>query len=452
MIDTLKEPKTSRAPSDADGQRPDAVLNAFAGHDSGKWPAWLKTNRATAQARAAQLGFPHTRLEEWRFTNPASIFQLPLHPAERASATISREEIERLSFGLDTYRLVFVDGHFSLGLSSLPEKGNDLRAGNLQGELAANSSLLEKHLAKHAEIDANFFAAFNTAFFQDGAFVSIPAGKTADKPVHLLFIGQSAQPGATILPRNLIFAGRAASVKIIESHVSLSDASRVENTVTELVLEEGAQIEHCQLQLASERAFYVATIQGVQARNSQWTSHSIAIGSRLARNQIQTLFNGEGATAILNGLYMADGEQLIDHHTVVDHAKPHCESHEFYHGILGGRAHGVFNGKIFVRKDAQKTNAKQTNRNLLLSDTAVIDTKPQLEIFADDVKCTHGATVGQLNDEAVFYLQARGIGQEQARQMLIRAFAGGVVERISIEPLRAHLDEILAQRFQRGQK
>jgi Fe-S cluster assembly protein SufD len=452
MIDTLKEPTTIRARPDADGQGAGAVLEAFGKLDSGRLPAWLRAIRASARARAAQLGFPTIRLEEWKFTNPAALFQLPLHPAEKTGAAVTRADIERFSFGLDAYRLVFMDGHFCPELCRLPEKGNDLRLGNLQAELAANAPLMEKHLTRHADSEANFFTALNTAFFQDGAFLFIPAGKTADKPVHLLFIGQSEKPGATALPRNLILAERAAAVKIIESHVSLTDAPRLENTVTELVLEADAQVEHCQLQQASERSFSVATIQAVQGRASQWTSHSIAIGSRLARNQIQTLLNDEGASAILNGLYMGDGEQLIDHHTVVDHAKPHCESHEFYHGILAGRAHGVFNGKIFVRQDAQKTNAKQTNRNLLLSDSAVIDTKPQLEILADDVKCTHGATVGQLNDEAVFYLQSRGIGREEARQMLVQAFAGGVIERIGIEPVRAQLDGMLAQRFRRGQK
>ena len=243
----------------------------------------------------------------------------------------------------------------------------------------------------------------------------------------MLFIGASEQAGATALPRNLILAQRGARLKVIESYVSLSDAARVTNTVTELALEEGAEVEHCKVQQESGRAFHIATIQAMQAKDSRWTSHSIATGLRLARNQIQTLLNAEGAEAILNGLYLGDAEQLIDHHTVVDHARAHCESHEFYHGILAGRAHGVFNGKIFVRQDAQKTNAKQTNRNLLLSDNAVIDTKPQLEIFADDVKCTHGAVVGQLSDEAVFYLRSRGIGVEHARRMLIQAFASDVI-------------------------
>jgi len=451
MIDTLKQPKTSPAServatvsTGSDEERVKSALAAFAKADAGSHPAWLQSIRNSARAQAAQLGFPTTRQEEWKFTNMAPILQLPLHPAENVGAKITRKDIERFTFGLDCYLLVFVDGHLCADLCSLPKDGNDLQLGNLK----INSPEVEKHLACHADCGENFFTAFNTAFFQDGAFVSMAEGKTADKPVHLLFIGASEQSGATALPRTLIVAQRGAQVKVIESHVSLADAARVTNAVTELVLGPEAQVEHCKLQQESERAFHIATIQAVQGKDSRWTSHSIAMGARLARNQIQTLFDAEGAEAILNGLYLGHAEQLVDHHTVVDHAKPHCDSHEFYHGILADRAHGIFNGKIFVRQDAQKTNAKQTNRNLLLSDNAVIDTKPQLEIYADDVKCTHGAAIGQLNDEAIFYLQARGIGEDLARRMLIQAFASDVVERIGIEPVRAELEQLLATRFE----
>jgi Fe-S cluster assembly protein SufD len=454
MIDTLNQPKAGPAPeragvapADSDQQRVQIVLDSFARADSSAFPPWLRTLRGAARARAGRMGFPTTRQEEWRFTNMAPVLQLPLHPAEKTGPALTRQDIARFAFGLDAHRLVFVDGHFCADLCSLPEEGNGLQLGNLLGQLAGDCPDVEQNLARHAPSDANFFTALNTAFFRDGAFVSIAAGKTAAKPVHLLFIGASEQAGATALSRNLILAQRGARLKVIESHVSLSDAARVTNTVTELVLGPGADVEHCKVQQESGRAFHIAAIQAVQAADSRWISHSIATGSRLARNQIQTLLNAGGAAAILNGLYLGDAEQLIDHHTVVDHARAHCESHEFYHGILAGRAHGVFNGKIFVRQDAQKTNAKQTNRNLLLSDNAVIDTKPQLEIFADDVKCTHGAAIGQLSDEAVFYLRSRGIGAEQARRILIQAFASDVIERIGIEPVRAGLEQMLAERF-----
>jgi Fe-S cluster assembly protein SufD len=449
MIDTLKEPaaeliheRTAAAPT-ADAERVKSMLAAFARTDSADHPAWLRAIREEARTRAAHLGFPTTRHEEYKYTNLTPILQLPLHAAEKPKASLTAKDIEKFGHGLDCYQLVFVDGHYSAELSKLPGAGNDLKLGTLK----SNSSEIEKHLAQHADVDANFFTAVNTAYFQDGAFVFLGAGKTADKPVHLLFVGASTQAGAATFPRVLIVAQRAAQMKVIESHVSLADAARVNFAVTELVLAADAQVEHCKLQQDSEQAFHIATVQAVQEKGSLWTSHSIATGSKTARNQVQTLFDEEGGSAILNGLYLGHGEQLIDHHTVVDHAKPHCESHEFYHGILADRSRGVFNGKIFVRKDAQKTNAKQTNRNLLLSDNASIDTKPQLEIYADDVKCTHGAAIGQLNEEAIFYLRARGIGEDLARKMLIQAFAADVVERISIEPVRAELERMLMERF-----
>jgi Fe-S cluster assembly protein SufD len=438
MIDTLNEPKAT----------PVAALEAFAGIVAKEAAPWLRAIREEASAKAAELGFPTTHDEEWKFTNVAPLLQLSLEPAANSSPDLAPEAIARFSYGLDCHRLVFVDGRFSAKLSSLPKEHADLQLGGLAAQIKGNSPEVAKHLTAHARFDANFFTALNTAFFQDGAFISIAAGKTADKPVHLLFIGASEQAGATSFPRVLILAEKGAGLKVIESHVSLADAPRVTCAVTELVLGANARVEHCKVQQDSERAFHIATVQAVLAKDSRWTSHSIAIGARIARNQVQALFDAEGGEAILNGLFLGHADQLIDHHTVVDHAKPHCESHEFYHGILDGRSHGVFNGKIFVRQDAQKTNAKQTSRNLLLSDNAVMDTKPQLEIFADDVKCTHGAAIGQLSDEAVFYLRARGIGEGLARRMLIQAFASDVVERIGIEPVRAELEQMLVKRFE----
>jgi Fe-S cluster assembly protein SufD len=405
--------------------------------------AWLKPVREAALERARMLGFPTIKHEEWRFTNMAPLLQLPLHPAKDPVRLVSHEDIKPFTFGLEGPRLVFVDGYFSAALSA-KGKTNGARIGNL---LAEKSPELENHLGHYAGAKSEFFAALNTAFFHDGAFVSVPAGSAIDQSIHFLFIATGEDEGAVVQSRNLVLAAPGSSVKILESYVSLGGAAQVTNAVTELVLGEGARVEHCRLQDENLRAFHIANVQAQQAKDSHWLSHSVAVGGRLARNHVNTVLGGAGAEGVLNGLYLGRGEQLIDHHTVVDHAQPHCESHEFYHGILADRSHGVFNGKIFVRKDAQKTNAKQTNRNLLLSDNAAIDTKPQLEIFADDVKCTHGATIGQLSEEALFYLQARGIGLENARRMLIRAFANDMVERIKLEPVRAALEEMLTQRF-----
>lgn len=440
MMDTLTEPKSDAATAYA----------AFASIAETEPAAWLRAIRGQARNRAAELGFPTIKDEEWRFTNVAPIQQLKLEPAKNSSPEISARDVARFKFDLDCYQLVFVDGRFCRPLSVLPKNGGDLTAGSLAEAIQAKSADVEKHLTAHAHFDANFFTALNTAYFEDGAYVSIATGKTADKPVHLLFVGASEQAGATSFPRALILAPKGAELKVIESHVSLADEPRFTNAVTELVLGPNARVEHCKIQQDSERAFHVSAVQAVLAQDSRWTSHAIALGARIARNQVQALFDAQGAEAILNGLYLCRGEQLIDHHTVVDHAQPHCESHEFYHGILAGRSHGVFNGKIFVRKDAQKTNAKQTNRNLLLSDSAIMDTKPQLEIFADDVKCTHGAAIGQLSDEALFYLRARGIGEKLAHRMLIEAFASDVIERITIDPVRAPLHQALAERFESG--
>ena len=423
------------------------VLAAFGHGDADSAPAWLKQKRQTALARAVKLGFPSAQDEEWRFTRIAPLLHLPLHPARPPARRLTAGEIAPFAFGLEGCRLVFVDGHFCAELSSLPAAGGDLQAVSLRAALAGNAPELERYLTDIADEETMVFTALNTAFFRDGALICAAPGKVIAQPVHLLFIATAGEAGATAHVRNLIVAGARSEMKVLETYASLSDAPHFTNTVTELVLGAEARLDHCKIQEENQRAFHVADVQAQQGRGSHWTSHSVSTGARLARHQIQTIFRGRNAGCILNGLYLVRGEQLADHHTVVDHAQPRCESHEFYHGVLSGRAHGVFNGKIFVRQDAQKTNAKQTNRNLLLSDDAVVNTKPQLEIFADDVKCTHGATVGQMDEEALFYLRSRGIGLEHARQIMVRAFASDVVGRIPLEPVRAHLNLMLTERF-----
>jgi Fe-S cluster assembly protein SufD len=436
MMDTL-------APTD----REPATVPFLEG-ELGTGPAWLQSLREHARTRLGEIGFPTTEHEEWRFTNVAPLRQWPLHAAQPGEREIGPADIKPFRLAGDGVCLVFVDGRFHPELSILPDKGAALRAGSLRAQWDRDGRDLEQHLARHTAGDANFFTALNTASFEDGAFVSVAAGAVVEQPVQILYLAASEQPGAAVHARNLIVAHHGSSVKVIETYASLTETPHLTNAVTELALGPEARVEHCKLQNENARAFHIAAVQAAQSRNSHWLSHSIATGARLARNQIQTRLGAEGAEAILNGLYLAQGEQLIDHHTVVDHAFPHCESHEFYYGILAGRAHGVFNGKVFVRKDAQKTNAKQTNRNLVLSDHALINTKPQLEIFADDVKCTHGATVGQLNDEALFYLRSRGIGADLARRMLVRAFANDAVERITLAPVRAHLEQLLTEWFE----
>ncbi len=436
MTDTLAP--TDRKPAHA----------PFFGGALGPGPAWLQSLRQKARGRLDEIGFPTTDQEEWRFTNVAPLLQWPLHPAEPASRRIGPADIEPFRLAGDGYCLVFVNGRFRPELSTLPRPGAHVQAGSLRAQWNGGAPEWEKHLARHAGCDSNFFTALNTASFEDGAFVFAPPNAAVGQPVQLLYLAASDRPGAAVHPRNLIVADGGSSLKVIETYASLTEAPHLTNAVTELALGPGAHVEHGKLQNENERAFHIATVQAVQGADSHWLSHSIATGARLARNQIQTLLNARGAEAVLNGLYLARGEQLTDHHTLIDHAQPHCQSHEFYYGILAGRSHGVFNGKILVRQDAQKTNAKQTNRNLVLSESALIDTKPQLEIFADDVKCTHGATVGQLNAEALFYLRSRGIGAALARRMLVRAFANDAVERVTLAPARERLEKLLTEWFE----
>ena len=430
----------------------------FADNGAAKNPPWVRSIRQSGISHFAERGFPSTRHEEWKHTPVSPIVKLPFKPAFSCSLDgLTSEEIQRFTFeGMKCNLLVFLNGHYSPELSSLIPQSAGVRMGGLAAAISTDAVTVEQHLAHYARCDDNAFVALNTAFFSDGAFLLIPQGKVIEEPIHLLFIASARETESSIHPRNLIIAQPNSQATIIESYVSRADTAYSTNAVTEIAVGDSAVIEHCKIQSESLAGFHIATIQAHLDRASSVISHSISLGARWARNNINLVLDAEGIDCILNGLYLANGKQLVDHHTVVDHQKPHCSSHEFYHGILDGRSKGVFNGKIFVRKDAQKTDAKQTNKNLLLSDEAMIDTKPQLEIFADDVKCTHGATVGQLDEEAIFYLQSRGIGYSEARQMLTLAFASDIIHRIKIEAVREQLNQFLvrqlAQKIQTSEK
>ncbi len=406
-------------------------------------PAWIFPLRKAGIAQFADLGFPTVQHEDWRFTNVASIAKLPFKPIFQAPKNgISREALGNFTFGkLPAHRMVFVNGHYIAGFSSASPPAPEVVAVSLASALARDSGLLEKHLGRYAQTGHNAFTALNTAFFLDGAFIHVPEGKVVETPIHLLFITTATESGATSHPRNLILADKASRLTVLESYVSTADAACFTNAVTEVVLGEGAVVEHAKFQDESLSAFHMAALHAHLGRSCNFVSHSIAAGARLSRNNIRTALAGEGVECVLNGLYLTQGDQLADHHMIVEHAQPHCNSHEYFNGILDGRSKGVFHGRILVRQPAQKTDAKQTNKNLLLSEEATADTKPQLEIYADDVKCTHGATVGQLNEESIFYLRARGIGEQTARRMLIHAFAGEIIERIRHAPAREELDQ-----------
>jgi Fe-S cluster assembly protein SufD len=415
-------------------------------------PSWLFPIRKAAMSRFADLGFPTTQQEDWRFTNVAPIARLPFKPV----LALSRDGLDAAA--LDKFpfancsgsRLVFVNGHFAPELSAIRPQKNGVRITSLAAALISDSALVEKHLARQSQGGDNAFTALNTAFFRDGAFIYVPAGQTVAEPVHFLFVSTAKETGATAHPRNLIIAEAGSRVTVIESFASAADGAYFTNVVDELVIGANAVVEHCKFQDESAEAFHIAAINVQLGRGCDFIAHSIATGARLSRNNIGANLADEGVECVLNGLYLTRDDQLADHHMIVDHAKPHCNSHEYYNGILDGRSKGVFHGRILVRPNAQKTDAKQTNKNLLLSEEATIDTKPQLEIYADDVKCTHGATVGQLNDESIFYLRARGIGLDTARRMLIHAFAAEIIDRIRYAPAREELDKLVWDRLERN--
>ncbi len=414
-------------------------------------PSWVHRMRQAAMQRFLELGFPTTRLEEWKYTNVAPIARVPFQPAGDGLNRAITERLGRARFAdFDCGRLVFVNGHYCGEFSSLPALPEGVKAQNLAAALEGRAMGLEEHLARHAGYEDHAFVALNTAFMEDGAWVQIPQDIALEKPIFLLFVSTANGQPTVSHPRNLILIGRESQVTLIEGYIGLGDGVSFTNAVTKIVAGDNAVIDHYKMQQESIQSFHVATLQVEQGRSSNVTSHSLALGGALVRNEINAVLAGEGAECQLNGLYVVTGQQHVDNHTLIDHAKPHCNSRELYKGILDGRAAGVFNGKIIVRKDAQKTDAKQSNKNLLLSENAVINTKPQLEIRADDVKCTHGATIGQLDPEALFYLRSRGIAREEARTLLTVAFAGDIIDRIKFESLRSRVKDAVLGRLTPG--
>jgi Fe-S cluster assembly protein SufD len=403
----------------------------------------LQRLRKAAIARFNEVGFPTARTEDWRFTSVTPLVKTPFEFTSPADRSLSAGRLREI-LGMDVANcLVFVNGVFARELSATPDLPNGVIAGSLAEALDKDPETVESHLAKYARFEDLPFTALNTALFRDGAFVVVPRGKLVEAPLHLIFVTTTSGTALAVYPRNLIVLGSGSQATLVESYVGSGEAVYLTNPVTEIVVGDGAVVDHYKVQRESSAAFHVANTQIRMDQSSNFTSHFLSFGGRLVRNEVRALLDAEGCECTLNGLYLATGRQHVDNHTVIDHAKPHCASHELYKGILDGHGQGVFNGKIFVRQDAQKTDAKQTNQTLLLSDDATINTKPQLEIFADDVKCTHGATVGQLDAEATFYLQTRGIGKDEARSLLTYAFANDVVSRVKVAAVREGLEQAL---------
>ena len=405
-------------------------------------PAWLRAVRARGAATFREEGLPTTRHEEWRFTPVAVVAEVPPQPVPASQA--DAVAVDGFLFReFDGPQLVFVDGHFAPQYSRLVDLPAGVRVSSIADLLAQDPAALQQHLSTAIRFRQHGFTALNDAWFTDGAAVLVAANSVIEAPIHVLYFSTGA--GASY-PRTLLVAGANSQVSFVESFGG-TDTRYLTNALTEVLSGEGAHVDHYKVNRESSRAYHVSSTHLVLARSSVFFTHNVSLGGQLTRNDINATLDGEGIECTVNGLYLADGDRLVDNHTAIDHAKPHCHSYEIYKGVLDGSSRGVFNGKIFVREDAQKTDAKQTNQVLLLSDDATIDTKPQLEIFADDVKCTHGATVGQLSEEALFYLRARGIGKQDARALLIHAFAESVIENIRIDGVRHALEQVLLARL-----
>jgi Fe-S cluster assembly protein SufD len=381
--------------------------------------------RAAAFERFQKLGWPSLRDEEWRYTNVAPIARVDFRRAEPARLDVGALK----PFLIDNVAatIVVVNGRIARELSDLSR----LPGGLVIEDLGARPA----DATRVAETAGNVFVSLNTALFEDAVVIDVAPKALIERPLHVVFVSVPGARPALVSPRLIITAGEQSSVSVVESYIDAGAGDLFTNAVTDVRVGPAALVDHVKLQRHGE-SFHLASMFVNTERAGTFRSHAITIGGRIARNDIVSVLDGEGAECTLNGLYVATGETLVDTHTTIDHAKAHCPSHEVYKGILDDRARAVFNGKILVRQDAQKTDAKQTNRALLLSDDAQINTKPQLEIFADDVKCTHGAAVGQLDEDALFYLRARGIDERAAQVMLIHAFAGQILDGIRSEEVR----------------
>jgi Fe-S cluster assembly protein SufD len=390
-------------------------MSTALGQQTGEWlaqftkqpstTAWVQELRDRGFQRFAEVGFPNTHDEEWRFTNVAPIARTTFAPVAAAAEP----------------------------MGELPK-----------GARLATLDEARRHLAAHALLEANPFVALNTAFLGDITVIVVERGAVVEQPIQLTYRTEAGSVIVAKHPRTLIVIGADAHCAIVETYTG--SGHYFTNAVTEIVAGDAAVVDHYKVQLESLEAWHISTLQATLGRSTSFSTHSISIGGALVRNDVNATL-AEGTDATLNGLYLVNGTQHVDNHTIIDHAKPHATSHELYKGILDDKAAAVFNGRIIVRKDAQKTDSKQTNKNLVLSDEATIDTKPELQIHADDVRCTHGATIGQLDDESMFYLQSRGIGKRQARDLLTYAFAQDIVDRIKVASLKDSLERILFEKF-----
>ena len=426
-----------------------AAHRAFAANGGGAAPAWLRDLRSGGIARFTALGFPTTDLEEWRFTSVAPLVETPFaapRGPQLPAPPMSAVEPHLLA-GAGGHRIVFVDGRFAPVLSGLEGLPDGVTLASIQEVLRREPDRLRALLERAAAGATTAFGALNTAFLSDGAFVHVRAGVAVAEPLQVLYVVTAGAGTALTHPRTLVVVEPRAAVTVVEAYAGAAGAVYCTNAVTDVVVGDAARADVLRVQRESERAFHVAATQTRQGRDSVVRVHALAFGAALARHDIGAVLDGVGAQCLLNGLYLARGAQHMDHHTVIDHAKPHAESHEYFNGVLDGQARGVFNGRIVVRPGAQRTDSKQTNNNLLLSEDARADSQPQLEIYADDVKCTHGATLGPIDERALFYLKSRGLDAAEARAMLTYGFGAEILDRIDAAALRRPLETLVRARL-----
>jgi Fe-S cluster assembly protein SufD len=418
-------------------------------------PAWLREVRRAAIDRFAERGLPTTRDEEWKYTSLAPLAATPFDLAADAAPEMpSEEDLARFSMGPASWsRLVFVDGRYAAKLSTVRPLPPGGRLGSLAEALITDEPTVRAHLAGAAEASAaeadGAFGALNAAFWADGAFLHVPAGVSLEDPIQLLFVA-TAPGGRADHPRSLIVLEPESRAVLVESYVALTDEAYLTNVSTEIALGAGAVLDHHRVVLEGRQGFHVGRTRVRQGPDSRFASCSVTLGGRLVRNDVDARLDAEGAECALNGLFVVGGVQHVDTHTVVDHVQPRTTSRQLYKGVLDGRARGVFNGRVVVRPGANGTDAHQTNKNLILSDGVEVDSKPQLEIFADDVKCSHGAADGQLAEDAIFYLESRGLDEVTARSLLTHGFANEVLGRIRVEPVRVWCEERLRGRLRGG--
>lgn len=408
----------------------------------GQEPSWMAARRQAGAARFEALGFPNRRVEAWKYTDVRAIAQGDFQLA--ADAEFSPSSAAALTLPISAYRLTFVDGVFSSALSDLAGLPESVQVKPLSHALNENHEAVGGPLGRLTGVEFSPFSALNTAFFEEGALVRIAPGTVVDKPILLQFLSRNGDAAVMSHPRILIEAAGRSQATLIEHHVGEAGAANFTNLVEEVILDRGAILTHYKLVESPEQDLHVASIHVEQGRDAKFTSFNLTLGGGLVRNDLVSDLNGQGAEVTFNGLFYGNGRQYVDNHTLANHNAPYTYSHENYKGILDDRAHGVFNGKVIVKRDSQKIEADQSNANLLLSDRAEIDTKPELEIYADDVKCSHGATTGQLDEVAVFALRSRGLDEATARGLLTLAFAGEVMEQVELDAIAERVELTVA--------